>query len=132
MVKSKFGPLINIWSMRFEAKHKESKTAATAISSRKIICYTLVLKSQLKMSHQFDQKTNFDFSNLSHVGKVLNITLVMKQNFSITLNNPDICKSQVVSWIILRVLNIQIKIIITCVLLLICLMKQILCQYMVY
>jgi len=58
--------------MRFEEKHKESKIAASAISSRKNICFTLVIKSQLKMSHQFYHKTNFDFSNLSHVGKVLN------------------------------------------------------------
>jgi len=99
MVMQKIGPLINIWSMRFEAKHKESKTAASAISSRKNICYTLVLKSQLKMSHQFYSKTNFGFSNLSHVGKVLNITSAIKENLSITLNNPDICKSQFVSWI---------------------------------
>lgn len=99
MVMRKVGPLINIWSMRFEAKHKESKTAAAAISSRKNICYTLVLKSQLKMSHQFYHKTNFDFSNLSHVGKVLNITSTIKENLSITLNNPDIYKSQFVSWI---------------------------------
>jgi len=99
MVMRKVGPLINIWSMRFEAKHKEAKTAAAAITSRKNICYTLVLKSQLKMSHQFYHTTNFDFSNLSHVGKVLNITSAMKENLSITLNNPDIYKSQFVSWI---------------------------------
>jgi len=81
------------------------------------------------MSHQLYHKTNFDFSNLSHVGKVLNITSAMKENRSITLNNPEICKSQFVSWINLRVLD---TLIITCVLLLICVMKQILCQYMVH
>jgi len=41
----KVGPLINIWSIRFEVKNKEFKTAAAAISSRKNICYTLNLKS---------------------------------------------------------------------------------------
>jgi len=99
MVMLKVGPLINIWFMRFEAKHKESKIAAAAILSRKNICYTSVLKSQLQMSHHFFHKTNFDFSNLSHVGKVLNITSAMKENLSITLNSPDIYKSQFVSWI---------------------------------
>lgn len=45
MVMKKVGPLINIWSMRYEAKHREFKTAAQAITSRKNICYTLFLKN---------------------------------------------------------------------------------------
>jgi len=42
------------------------------------------------MSHKFYYKTNFDFSNLSHVGKVLNITSAIKEKLSITLNNHDV------------------------------------------
>lgn len=96
MIMENVGPLINIWSMRFEGKHKESKTATEAITSRKNICYTLVLKSQLKVSYQFYHKIN-DFAVVFKFGKVLNIPESKKQCLSLTLNNPSICESQFVS-----------------------------------
>jgi len=93
----KIGQLINMWSMRFKAKHKESKTAAVAIANRKNICYSWLLKNHLKILHQSYNKTNFDFSILCDVGKVLNISSAMKENISIALKNFNICKSLFIS-----------------------------------
>ncbi|XP_050058270.1 uncharacterized protein LOC126550517 [Aphis gossypii] len=49
----KFGPLINLWSMRFEAKHRISKIAANTSSNRRNICKTLAIKHQLQLNHLF-------------------------------------------------------------------------------
>lgn len=48
----KVGPLINISSIRFEAKHRQFKAAAHAVSSRKNIPYTLAIKNQLFFSQR--------------------------------------------------------------------------------
>lgn len=45
------GLLVSLWSMRFEAKHKEFKDIAHSISYRKNIPYTLSLKTQLKIAY---------------------------------------------------------------------------------
>jgi len=75
------GPLINIWSMRFAAKHKESKIAARAISSRINICYTLMLKNQLKMSYKFTQISKYSkFSSSLNVGKNVMYSSDKKKN----------------------------------------------------
>jgi len=67
--------------MRFDAKHKESKIAAWAISSRKNICYTLMLKNQLIMSYKFTQISKYSkFSSFSNVGKNVMYTLDIKKN----------------------------------------------------
>lgn len=44
------GPLVNLWCMRFEAKHKESKIESHIITSRKNLLLTLALKHQLKLN----------------------------------------------------------------------------------
>ncbi|XP_016663981.2 uncharacterized protein LOC107885069, partial [Acyrthosiphon pisum] len=94
------GPLINIWSMRFEAKHREFKIAAQAISSRKNICYTLTLKKQLKVAHQFSQNVNNRYSSKwFSVGKVVQYPEELKQNLVLSLKNTCINGSQFVSWI---------------------------------
>ncbi|KAF0688843.1 C2H2-type domain-containing protein, partial [Aphis craccivora] len=50
------GQLVLLWSMRFEAKHKEFKDIAHSISSRKNIPYTPSLKSQLKLAYTLLKK----------------------------------------------------------------------------
>lgn len=45
------GPPRNYWSFRYEAKHKEFKSYARAITSRKNICVSLAKKFQLKFAH---------------------------------------------------------------------------------
>ncbi|XP_022159932.1 uncharacterized protein LOC111028782 [Myzus persicae] len=49
----KFGPLIALWSMRFEAKHRISKIAANTTSNRRNICKTLAIKHQLQLNNLF-------------------------------------------------------------------------------
>jgi len=46
----RIGPLVNIWCMRFEAKHKESKMESHIITSRKNLPFTLAMKHQLKLN----------------------------------------------------------------------------------
>ncbi|KAB0790251.1 hypothetical protein PPYR_15412, partial [Photinus pyralis] len=52
----KFGPLCNIWSMRFEAKHRVSKMYARASSNRQNITKSLAIKHQLQLIDVFSCK----------------------------------------------------------------------------
>lgn len=49
------GPPRNFWCFRYEAKHKEFKAYARAITSRKNICVSLAKKFQLKFAHSLLQ-----------------------------------------------------------------------------
>ncbi|KYN22123.1 hypothetical protein ALC57_05487 [Trachymyrmex cornetzi] len=49
----KFGPLNNMSSIRYEAKHKQVKEYSKVITSRKNACYTLSLKHQLQLRSRF-------------------------------------------------------------------------------
>jgi len=49
----KFGPLILLWSMRFESKHRMSKIAANTSSNRRNICKTLAIRHQLQLNGVF-------------------------------------------------------------------------------
>ncbi|XP_008189915.1 uncharacterized protein LOC103311882 [Acyrthosiphon pisum] len=49
----KFGPVIHLWSMRYEAKHKVSKISARSSFNRRNICKTLAIKHQLKLNETF-------------------------------------------------------------------------------
>lgn len=46
------GPLVHMWSMHFEQKHRESKLTSNISGSFKNIIHTLAEKSQLKLCHQ--------------------------------------------------------------------------------
>lgn len=48
----KSGPLRKFWCFKFEAKHKQFKIYANAITSRKNICLTLAKKFELKFANQ--------------------------------------------------------------------------------
>lgn len=64
MVMKMVGPLKNIWSMRFEAKHRLSKLAANVTSTRVNISTTLAIKHQLKLCYRFTNKIGFSKSLL--------------------------------------------------------------------
>ena len=55
----RFGPLVNMWCMRFEAKHKEFKIYSHIITSRKNLPMTLSIKQQLKTNHRLMMKIAF-------------------------------------------------------------------------
>ncbi|XP_031329088.1 uncharacterized protein LOC116160090 [Photinus pyralis] len=50
---SKYGPVVHLWSMRFEAKHRLSKMAARASSNRINITLSLAMKQQLALNEIF-------------------------------------------------------------------------------
>lgn len=50
----KHGPIIHLWSMRFEAKHRVSKISARSSFNRRNICLTLAIKHQLQLNKLFN------------------------------------------------------------------------------
>lgn len=46
----KYGPLTQVWTMRFEAKHRMSKIVARSSFNRVNICKTVALKIQLVLN----------------------------------------------------------------------------------
>jgi len=92
----KSGPPRHFWCFRYEAKHKELKMYARAITSRKNICLTLAKKYSFKFAHfLLNQQNNKDFivfdkykinSDLEFLSNILsmpytNITSFSKINF---------------------------------------------------
>lgn len=91
----KSGPPRHFWCFRYEAKHKELKMYARAITSRKNICLTLAIKYQLKFAHYLlNQDTHNDFS-ISIKHKIdsdlefLSITLNLESNSIISYSKID-------------------------------------------
>lgn len=60
LIMQHVGPLINIWCMRFEAKHRELKRYANVVSSRVNITKTLALKQQLMLCERFLSNKGFE------------------------------------------------------------------------
>ncbi|CAI6360173.1 unnamed protein product [Macrosiphum euphorbiae] len=50
----KHGPVVHLWSMRFEAKHRVSKISARSSFNRRNICLTLAIKHQLQLNKLFN------------------------------------------------------------------------------
>uniref|UniRef100_A0A8D9BFN8 C2H2-type domain-containing protein n=1 Tax=Cacopsylla melanoneura TaxID=428564 RepID=A0A8D9BFN8_9HEMI len=55
----KFGPLTQIWTMRFEAKHRVGKSVAKSIASRVNICKSVTLRNQLILNSIFIANETF-------------------------------------------------------------------------
>lgn len=54
-----FGPLIFIWCMRFESKHRQLKAVANATSCSKNLLKTIAIKQMLKMCAAIDELGKF-------------------------------------------------------------------------
>lgn len=102
----KFGPLPQIWTMRFEAKHRVSKFIARASQSRVNICKTIAIKHQLILNDMFLR--NIPLSPMS-TGKLKRVTateiLDVAQNFPSQDINADNYFSS--SWVIINNLNLS-------------------------
>jgi hypothetical protein len=72
----KFGPLTQIWTMRFESKHRVSKIAARTSCSKVNVCKTIALKNQLILNNIFIK--DHPLSNLS-CGKKSTVTRDLKE-----------------------------------------------------
>lgn len=70
-----FGPLTQLWTMRFEAKHKVSKIAARTSSNRVNICKTVALRNQLTLNHLFLKKDAFRIIEQGKLVKLLRSTI---------------------------------------------------------
>lgn len=55
MIK-KHGPVVHLWSMRYEAKHRISKISATSSFNRRNICMSLAIKHQLQLNEVFNKR----------------------------------------------------------------------------
>ncbi|KAL6420225.1 hypothetical protein ACFW04_014596 [Cataglyphis niger] len=75
-VMKSVGPLINIWCMRYEAKHRQSKIAAHISSSRRNLPLTLAIKHQLKLCYRLFQ--NIDIKRRISFGKKLSMQQISK------------------------------------------------------
>lgn len=76
----KSGPLRHFWYFRYEAKHKELKMYARAITSRKNICLTLAKKYQYKFAHLL-------------LNKESNQNLVVSMKYIITSSHKEFLSS---------------------------------------
>ena len=61
------GPVVNMWSMRCEAKHYIFKKYSTATVNRINFCYSLAVQHQLIQSDYFLQKKTFSPAQISYV-----------------------------------------------------------------
>lgn len=57
----KFGPLTQIWTFRFEAKHRFMKTSARVSSNKLNICKTIAIRNQLSLNGLFSDPEPFKF-----------------------------------------------------------------------
>lgn len=57
----KFGPILDTWTMRFEAKHRVMKIAGRASSNKINICKTIALRNQLTLNSLFRDENPFSF-----------------------------------------------------------------------
>lgn len=69
-------PLINIWCMQYEAKHRQSKIAAHISSSRQNLPLTLAIKHHLKLSYRIFQ--HIDIKKRISFGKELSMQQISK------------------------------------------------------
>lgn len=103
----KFGPLTQIWTMRFEAKHRVSKFIARASQSRVNICKTLAIKHQLILNDMFLK--NIPLPPLT-TGKRSRVTaseiLDIKFNLQYQDINLDTCYST--SWVMMNSIKFQL------------------------
>ena len=66
---AKFGPLCNLWCMRFEAKHQYFKALASNIGSFRNIAFTLATRHQLSHCYNFSNKEVLESRMFVNSGK---------------------------------------------------------------
>lgn len=64
-VIKQLGPLYNIWAMRCEAKHAESKKVASSVGNFRNICKTVAVRHQMRQAARFLARRGLEDSVLS-------------------------------------------------------------------
>lgn len=77
VMMKKFGPLLYLWSMRFEAKHRISKISANTSCNRRNICKTLAIKHQLQLNNMFMKGTLSNEVELGPCNEIINNTDIL-------------------------------------------------------
>ena len=72
------GPLVHVWCMRFEAKHKEGKITTRVITCRVNLPLTLPKRYQLKLCDRL--LNNRGFTDCKTFGRDMTITNVIINN----------------------------------------------------
>jgi len=81
-IMEKLGPLCNLWSMRYESKHRVAKIAARSLANRINICKSLAIKNQLQLNHLLlENKLPSNFQHSCKIKKVnsSNLTFLLTQ-----------------------------------------------------
>jgi len=88
MIK-KHGPVVHLWSMRYEAKHRISKISARSSFNRRNICMSLAIKHQLQLNEVFNKGKLC--STIINVGprKILNSLKLGKIKTELNLSNDE-------------------------------------------
>jgi hypothetical protein len=84
----KVGPLVNMWCIRYEPKHRLSKQSANVVASRTDISITLAMKRQLKLFNIFLNKLGY--LGFSNTNSILSSTVVHDSIEAIVKNFDDI------------------------------------------
>lgn len=74
LVYEQSGPLVHLWGMLFEQKHRQSKLTSNISGSYQNIIHTLSIKAQLKLFHQLMRPLNEDDNFVYSDSTPINIT----------------------------------------------------------
>lgn len=107
---NKFGPVVNFWGMRFEAKHRLSKIAARASCNRRNIALTLANKHQMQLNEIFLKGR---LNETINVGPVKNISKEKSSEIIAALNLSSKEPLKCVAWVKIKGTEYKPKIVLT-------------------
>ncbi|XP_025200474.1 uncharacterized protein LOC112598290 [Melanaphis sacchari] len=84
----KHGPVVHLWSMRYEAKHRISKISARSSFNRRNICMSLAIKHQLQLKEVFNKGKLCSTINVGS-RKILNSLKLGKIKTELNLSNDE-------------------------------------------
>uniref|UniRef100_A0A2S2NY01 Uncharacterized protein n=1 Tax=Schizaphis graminum TaxID=13262 RepID=A0A2S2NY01_SCHGA len=107
----KFGPLVSLWSMRFEAKHRISKISANTSSNRRNICKTLAIKHQLQLNDMFLKGTLSDEIEIGPSKFIIDIEVEEIKKHNMQIDSIDLLIKS--PWILIKGTKYKPKMVLT-------------------
>lgn len=99
LIIKKSGPLSLFWAMRFEGKHRELKTTAHSITSRKNIQKTLCLKQQLRLSYRLLSTKINHYSIHTEIGPLIKLSSMEIELYNRYSGYYDLNNVSFVTWV---------------------------------
>jgi len=99
LIIKKSGPLSLFWAMRFEGKHRELKTTAHSITSRKNIQKTLCLKQQLRLSYRLLSTKIDHYSIHTEIGPLIKLSSMEIELYNRYSGYYDLNNVSFVTWV---------------------------------